>query len=127
LGATFDPDFLTRAGFRNIRGDLSAAQYWYRRARELEPNRSELQLQGTEVARASEHLVTGTTPEPAIPGDQARTQTADRAPAKSIRPMRRTLSSQTRRPSPLRERHIRNLRPPNGTRCPHFGHCLAPP
>ena len=36
LGATFDPGFLTRAGLRNIPGDVSAAQYWYRRARDMQ-------------------------------------------------------------------------------------------
>src|SRR5207237_367914 len=38
LGATFDPEFLTRSGLRNIPGDVSAAKYWYRRARDLQAN-----------------------------------------------------------------------------------------
>jgi hypothetical protein len=130
LGATFDPAFLTRAGLRNVRGDVTAAQYWYRRARDLEPNQSQLSLQGTEMARASEPVVTGTPAEPATEAEamgQAMIPTTDRAPAKSIRPMPRALSSQTRRPNPLPERHTRNHRPTNGPRCPHFGHCLTPP
>ena len=36
LGATYDPAFLARAGLRNVRGDATIAQYWYRRARDLE-------------------------------------------------------------------------------------------
>jgi TPR repeat protein len=35
LGATFDPDFLDRAGMRSIRADPEQASSWYRRAREL--------------------------------------------------------------------------------------------
>jgi hypothetical protein len=32
LGATFDPDFLERAGLRNVKGDPAVAQSWYSRA-----------------------------------------------------------------------------------------------
>jgi TPR repeat protein len=35
LGATFDPEFLTRAGIPAARGDPAQASYWYRRARGL--------------------------------------------------------------------------------------------
>jgi hypothetical protein len=35
LGATFDPDFLTRAHAGLGQGDLTIASYWYRRARDL--------------------------------------------------------------------------------------------
>jgi hypothetical protein len=127
LGATFDPEFLTRAGLRNIPGDVSAAQHWYRRARDLQANQLPLSSQGTEVAHASEQFVTGTTAQPATPGNQPRTQTADRASAKSMLPMPRTVSSQAHRPSQPSDRHDRNHRSTNGPGCPHVGHCLAPP
>lgn len=35
MGETFDPDFLTRAGVRGVRGDPEIAAMWYRRAKEL--------------------------------------------------------------------------------------------
>jgi hypothetical protein len=35
LGATFDPDFLNRAGIRGSTGDLAEALSWYRRASDL--------------------------------------------------------------------------------------------
>ena len=35
LGATYDPDFLVQAGLRNVRGEVTIAQYWYGRARDL--------------------------------------------------------------------------------------------
>jgi TPR repeat protein len=35
LGATFDANFLDRAGFSGTRGDQSRADMWYRRARGL--------------------------------------------------------------------------------------------
>src|SRR5262249_45037546 len=35
LGATFDPDFLGRAGMRGSPGDPAQAASWYRRARDL--------------------------------------------------------------------------------------------
>jgi hypothetical protein len=128
LGATFDPAFLGQAGLTNVRGDVNAAEYWYRRARDLESYQSQPPLQGTEVARASEHVVTGTTAEPAIPNGQGRIQTPDRAPAKIGAANVPGLRSQTRRrPSPLPERHIRDHRSTNGPRCPHVGHCLTPP
>jgi hypothetical protein len=127
LGATFDPEFLTRAGLRNTPSDVSAAQYWYRRARDLQANQLQLSSQGTEVARSSEQFVTGTTAQPAISANQPRTQTADRPPAKSMQPMPRTVSSQAHRPSRPLDRHDRNHRSTNGPGCPHVGHCLAPP
>ena len=127
LGATFDPGFLTRAGLRNIPGDVSAAQYWYRRARDMQASQLQLSSQGTEVAHSSEQFVTGTTAQPAILDNQPRTQTADRVPAKSMQPMPRTVSSQARRPSRPLDGHDRNHRSTNGPGCPHVGHCLAPP
>ena len=127
LGATFDPGFLTRAGLRNIPGDVSAAQYWYRRARDMQASQLQLSSQGTEVAHSSEQFVTGTTAQPAILDNQPRTQTADRVPAKSMQPMPRTVSSQALRPSRPLDGHDRNHRSTNGPGCPHVGHCLAPP
>ena len=127
LGATFDPEFLTRSGLRNIPGDVSAAKYWYRRARDLQANQLPVSSQGTEVAHSSEQFVTGTTAQPAIPANQPKTQTADRAPAKSMQPMPRTVSSQAHRPSRPLDRHDRNHRSTNGPGCPHVGDCLAPP
>jgi len=127
LGATFDPGFLTRAGLRNIPGDVSAAQYWYRRARDMQASQLQLSSQGTEVAHSSEQFVTGTTAQPVILDNQPRTQTADRVPAKSMQPMPRTVSSQARRPSRPLDGHDRNHRSTNGPGCPHVGHCLAPP
>src|SRR5207248_11026766 len=127
LGATFDPEFLTRSGLRNIPGDVSAAKYWYRRAHDLQANQLPVSSQGTEVAHSSEQFVTGTTAQPAIPANQPKTQTADRAPAKSMQPMPRTVSSQAHRPSRTLDRHDRNHRSTNGPGCPHVGHCLAPP
>ena len=38
LGATYDPSFLAQARLPNVRGDATIAQYWYRRARDLEGN-----------------------------------------------------------------------------------------
>lgn len=35
LGATFDPDFLERAGLRNVKGDPATARSWYSRALDL--------------------------------------------------------------------------------------------
>jgi TPR repeat protein len=35
LGATFDPNFLGRAGVRGDPGDPARAESWYRRARDL--------------------------------------------------------------------------------------------
>jgi TPR repeat protein len=35
LGATFDPDFLGKAGVRGVIGDTAQALSWYRRARDL--------------------------------------------------------------------------------------------
>ena len=35
LGATFDPNFLGRAGVRGNQGDPAQAESWYRRARDL--------------------------------------------------------------------------------------------
>src|SRR5437764_14745226 len=75
LGATFDPEFLTRAGLRNTPGDVSAAQHWYRRARDLPANELQLSSQGTAVAYSSERFVTATTAKPPIPANQPVTQT----------------------------------------------------
>src|SRR6185437_11604420 len=108
-----------RARLRDIPGDVSAAEYWYRRARDIQANQSQLSSQGTEVAQSSEQFVTGTTAQPAIPANQPKTQTADRAPAKSMQPMPRTVSSQAHRPSGPWNRHDQNHRSTNGPRCPH--------
>ena len=35
MGETFDPEFLTHAGVRGVRGDAEIAATWYRRARDL--------------------------------------------------------------------------------------------
>jgi len=43
MGATFDPEFLSRAGVRGLRGDREMAAMWYRRARDLgEPDAARL-------------------------------------------------------------------------------------
>jgi hypothetical protein len=127
LGATFDPEFLTRAGLRNMPSDVNTAQYWYGRARDLRANKPQLSSVETEVARSSEQSVTGTTAQPAIRANQPRTKTADRASAKSMLPMPRIVSSQAQPPSRPLARHDRDHRSKNGPGCPHLGHCLAPP
>jgi TPR repeat protein len=35
LGETFDPAFLNRVRLRGVRGDVEAALFWYRRARDF--------------------------------------------------------------------------------------------
>jgi hypothetical protein len=114
LGATFDPEFLTRAGLRNMPSDVNTAQHWYGRARDLQANKPQLSSVGTEVARSSEQFVTGTTAQPAIPANQPRTQTADRGPATSMQPTPRTVSSQAQPPGRPLDRHDRNHRSTNG-------------
>jgi hypothetical protein len=127
LGATFDPEFLTRAGLRNMPSDVNTAQHWYGRARDLQANKPQLSSVGTEVARSSEQFVTGATARPAIPANQPRMQTADRGPATSMQPTPRTVPSQAQPLSRPLDRHDRNHRSTNGPWCPHVGHCLAPP
>lgn len=44
LGATFDPDFLNRAGLRNVKGDTAVARSWYSRALDLGVPEAQRQL-----------------------------------------------------------------------------------
>ena len=46
LGATYDPSFIARAGLSGVRGDMAAAVYWYRRARDLGASEAEILLKG---------------------------------------------------------------------------------
>ena len=46
LGESYDPAFLAQARLYGIRSDLSAAVFWYRRARELGLGEAEILLQG---------------------------------------------------------------------------------
>jgi hypothetical protein len=49
LGETYDPTFLERAKLRAIQGDLKAAVFWYRRARELGVAEAEILLKGIQT------------------------------------------------------------------------------
>jgi TPR repeat protein len=49
LGATFDPNFLGRAGLAGTRGDESRADMWYRRARGLGAAEAEREPKGLEI------------------------------------------------------------------------------
>jgi len=48
LGATFDPNFLDRAGVRGNPGDPARAASWYRRARDLGDAAAAERLKGLE-------------------------------------------------------------------------------
>ena len=49
LGETFDPLFLDRLHLRGVRGDLGAALFWYRRARDLGASDAEVLLKALEA------------------------------------------------------------------------------
>jgi TPR repeat protein len=49
LGETYDPNFLVRAKLRPIQGNLAAAAFWYRRARELGIAGAEILLKGIQA------------------------------------------------------------------------------
>ena len=49
LGETFDPLFLDRLNLRGVRGDLGAALFWYRRARDLGASDAEVLLKALEA------------------------------------------------------------------------------
>ena len=46
LGESYDPAFLDQAHLRAVRGDSSAALFWYRRARDLGVDDAEILLMG---------------------------------------------------------------------------------
>jgi TPR repeat protein len=48
LGESYDPSFLENAHLRAVRADVSAAEFWYRRARELGVSEGEILLKGIE-------------------------------------------------------------------------------
>jgi len=48
LGGTFDPAFLMRARIGRVQGDVSAALYWYRKARDLGNVDAEILLKNME-------------------------------------------------------------------------------
>jgi hypothetical protein len=49
LAATFDPNFLSRAGLRNVRGDAAEARLWYNRALNLGAAEAKYRLEGLET------------------------------------------------------------------------------
>jgi hypothetical protein len=49
LGETYDPTFLERAKLRAIKGDLKAAAFWYRRAKELGVVEADILLKGLQT------------------------------------------------------------------------------
>jgi TPR repeat protein len=49
LGETYDPTFLERAKLRAIKGDLKAAAFWYRRAKELGVDEADILLKGLQT------------------------------------------------------------------------------
>ena len=49
LGETFDPLFLDRVHLREVRGDPSAALFWYRRARDLGASDAEALLKALQA------------------------------------------------------------------------------
>jgi TPR repeat protein len=49
LGETYDPNFLERAKLRAIKGDLKAAGFWYRRAKELGIVEADILLKGLQT------------------------------------------------------------------------------
>jgi TPR repeat protein len=49
LGETYDPIFLERVHLRGVRGDLEAALFWYRRARDLGATDAEVLLRVLET------------------------------------------------------------------------------
>jgi hypothetical protein len=49
LGETYDPTFLERAKLRAIKGDLKAAAFWYRRAKELGIVEADILLKGLQT------------------------------------------------------------------------------
>jgi hypothetical protein len=54
LGATFDPDFLSRVGIQGIPGDAAQAASWYRRARDLGERAATDRLKDLDQQRAGE-------------------------------------------------------------------------
>jgi hypothetical protein len=89
LGATYDPNFIAQAGIRNVRGEVTIAQYWYGRARDLKTSPTQLSSlsQPIEVARAFEPLPAETVPKPAIEAGvavKARLQATDPAMPKLL-------------------------------------------
>jgi hypothetical protein len=46
LGATYDPSFLAQAELQNVRGEVTIAQYWYGRARDLKASPMQLSWLG---------------------------------------------------------------------------------
>lgn len=102
LGATYDPSFLAQAGLRNAGGDALVAQYWYGRARDLEPNHSQFASQATPVVSTVKKADSTTE------DGQDVIQTTDATPAKSIQPTPPVSPSQIRNRRRLPERHSRN-------------------